>query len=240
MTMTTGTIPRKANTGTPTFSADPLNSTYRWEIFLTPGLKGNKVPMMDGYSKGMGFENTNKVELLYKKLVNPLLPYLYKSDLILIYEQTPGLPKHLHAKLLELYPRDFGAYGWVKETTPITDFLKQYYSEYLHTGRIPPIEDRRKNVRQPVYMKELDHSIYNFKTLPELQAFCRSKVEKYSAQCMHGWYYRHADFQPELFENDISGALAHAAHTAPSHEVAQPVRETINQMYDKFDAKREK
>jgi hypothetical protein len=228
---TTGTIPRKPNTGTPRFEADPMNSTYRWELYLTAGLKGNRVPLMDGYSKGMGFENTNKVELLYRKLVNPLLPYLSKCDVIIIYEQNRGLPKDMHPKLLELYPHSFGAHGWVKETPVITNFLETYYSEYVRTGTMPPVEDRRKNVRQPFYMADLDHSKHSFKDQEELKKFCSARVEKYSAQCMTGWYYRHADFQPELFENDVTEALTHTVHTAKTAEAAAAAMSAMHGKY---------
>jgi hypothetical protein len=175
------------------------------------------------------------VELLYRKLVNPLLPYLHKCDVIVIYEQNRGLPKEFHPKLIELYPRNFGTFGWVKETPVISEFLTTYYSEYIRTGILPPIEDRRKNIRQPVYMADLDHSKYNFQNQDELRAFCRSRVEKYSAQCMHGWYYRHADFQPELFENDVTDALTHTVHTAKTAEAASAAASAL---HSKFTANR--
>ncbi|GAB3958256.1 hypothetical protein GCM10028805_52240 [Spirosoma harenae] len=239
MTANSGYIPRKPNTRTPKFEADPMNSTFRWELYLTAGRAGNKVPMMDGYSKGMGFENTNKVELLYKKLINPLLPYMSKCDVIIVYEQNRALPKHLHTKLLELYPRSFGAHSWLKDTPTITDFIGQYYAEYLKSGTMPPIEDRRKNVRQPVYMKELDHSIYQFKSLQQLKDFCREKSPKYSEQCMFGWFHRHADFQPELFEvANLAADLSHAASTSTTAEGAGAAVNAIDQMNNKFKVNR--
>ncbi|QIP14714.1 hypothetical protein G8759_19895 [Spirosoma aureum] len=233
-----GTIARKPNTGIPKFEADPINSTFRWELYLTAGRKGNSVPLMDGYSKGMGFENTNRLELLYKKLINPVLPYLTRCDLIVIYENDRRILKQLQPKILELYPHDFVAHGWVKETAVITDFLSTYYNEYVHTGIMPPIEDRRKNVRQTVYFAELDHSKQNFETLEQLRAFCESKFSKYSAQCMTGWFYRHADFQPELFEADKSEALAHTIHTASTLEAAQAAQVGLNSLYGKHASKR--
>lgn len=202
-----------------------MNSTFRWEMYLTPGLKGNKVPLLDGYSKGKGFENTNKLELLYKKLVNPVLPYLSRCDGIVIYEQTRGLPKALHTKLIELHPREFVAYGWIKETEPIMSFLNDYYTLFLTTGQLPPIEDRRRNVRQPVYFVELDHSKYNFTSKEELLAFCKALIPKYSAKCMETWFFKHVDFQPELFITDNSAELNHAINTASTYEAAEEARQ---------------
>ena len=226
-------IPRKALEANK-FQADPMNSTYRWEFYLTPGRAGNRVALLDGYSKGLGFENTNKVELLYKKLINPILPYLVKCDYIIIYEQDKGLPKQYHTKLLELYPRDFQAHSWVGESPVFTDYLDLYYRDYIKSGKMPPVEDRRKNVRQPLYLKDLDHTTRVFGDLDELKRFCAERKEKYSPQCMYAWYYKHAEFQPELFENDITGTLQHVAHTSPTAEGAQAA---INQLASKYNAR---
>lgn len=234
MTMTTGAIPRKPNTGAPKFEADPMNSTFRWEMYLTPGRQGNKVPILDGYSKGFGYENTNKVELLYKKLINPLLPYLIKCDAIIIYEQKAGLPKDLHPVRLELLPTTYKAFDWVNQTIPILDFLEAYYAEYRRTGTMSPIEDRRKNVRQAFYDPGLDHSKYNFRTHEELNAFCcdPARIAKHSAKCMEIWYYRHAEFQPELFEHTTQyvEALAHAKNIAKNDTEATAAANTLNQL----------
>lgn len=223
---------RTPNAGTQKFEADPINSTYRWELYLTPGQPGNKVALMDGYSKGFGYENTNKVDLLYKKLINPLLPYLFKCDCIVIYEQRAGLPKNLHPVLIELYPRDFQVYSWVRETAPIVSFLNTYYAEYIRTGTMPPIEDRRKNARQAFLNPELDHSKYDFRTADELKDFCSRHVQKYSARCMETWYFKHAEFQPELFENapQMIDALNHAKNTAQTQEAAQAAQSSLNSM----------
>jgi hypothetical protein len=237
MTMS-GTIPRRPNTGAPKFQADPINSTFRWELYLTAGLKGNSVPLMDGYSKGMGFENTNKLELLYKKLVNPILPYISRCDLIVVYEQDRRILKHLHPKLLELYPRNFKAHGWLKETTAITDFLENYYTNYIQAGTLPPLEDRRKNVRQTVYFKELDHSKHTFKTIDELKDFCTSHVQKFSYECMRGWYFRHADFQPELFGSDVAAALQQTMNESTTYERAKAAQEGLQSLYGKHTSNR--
>ncbi|RYC69774.1 hypothetical protein [Spirosoma sordidisoli] len=229
---------RKPNTGTPEFSADPINSTYRWELHLTPGHPRNRVALLDGYSKGMGFENTNKLVLLYRKLVNPVLPYLSRCDKIIIFEQNPGLPKEFHTKLLEIMPHDYRAFGWVASDSFINEFLQSYYAEYKQTGIITPVEDRRKNVRKAFYVPELDHSKYDFKTQQELQDFCRRLVNKYSAQCMTIWYHKHAEFQPELFSTDVTGALQHQVHAAPSAEAAEAALSQITEMQSKFNTRK--
>ena len=233
---------RIPNNGATKFEADPINSTYRWELYLTPGVRGNKVPLMDGYSKGIGYENTNKVDLLYKKLINPLLPYLFKCDAIVIYEQKAGLPKHLHPVLIELYPRDYQVHSWVKETAPLVEFLNTYYTEYVRTGSMPPIEDRRKNARQAFLNPELDHSKHTFLSADELKNFCYSRIQKYSAKCMETWYFKHADFQPELFENipQMVDSLNHAKNTAQTHEAAQAAQSSLDSMLNntKFKSNR--
>lgn len=238
MTASTGQIPRKPHVGASKFEADPINSTFRWELYLSPGKYGNKVPILDGYSKGMGFENTNRVDLLYKKLVNPILPYLYKCDSIIIYQQDTGLPKHLHPVCLELYPRTYKAFGWVGELTPILDFLDRYYAEFVHTGTMPPLEDRRRNARQAFYHQELDHTKVSFTSLRELHEYCYhpSRIARHSATCMEKWYYAHAQHQPELFENapQLAQALQHAMHTAPTYEAQQAALEGMQNLYNKF------
>jgi hypothetical protein len=214
---------RKAND----FEADPLHSTYRWELYLTPGHPQNKVGLLDGYSKGQGFENTNKVVLLHRKLVNPILPYLSRCDEIVIYENMPGIAKEFHKKLLELYPRTFTPHGWIKDDMTITDYLERFYESFLQNGKMAPLEDRRKNARQSVYMAELDHSSYNFESLDELKRFCRYHTAKYSYQAMKGWYESHANFQPELFQSDNTENLTHAVHQAKTQEQAQTAMDAI-------------
>ncbi|RYC69836.1 hypothetical protein [Spirosoma sordidisoli] len=242
MTMQPAAYNRKPNTGTPKFEADPINSTFRWELYLTPGNARNRISLMDGYSKGMGFENPNKVLLLYRKLINPLLPYLSRCDAMVIYEQVPGLPKELHTKVLEIYSNQYRAHGWVKDTAVITEYLDNYFNHYVRTGTMPPLEDRRKNVRQPVYMQELDHTKHHFATLDELRVFCRSRSEKYSEICMRGWYYRHAEYQPELFENEvtdmITDALAHQVHTATTYEEAERAQNSLTNLLTKHKSNR--
>ncbi|MVM35015.1 hypothetical protein GO755_33620 [Spirosoma sp. HMF4905] len=237
MTAITGNIPRKPNTGTPKFEADPMNSTFRWEIYLTQGQHGNKVPILDGYSKGMGYENTSRVDLLYKKLINPILPYLHKSDTIVIYQQDPGLPKHLHPVVLELLPRQYFAYDWVGQTTPITHFLDRYYNEFIYSGTMPPTEDRRKNARQAFYHAELDHTRHSFASLEELHNFCYqpSRIAKHSATCMEKWYYIHAQYQPELFENgpQLADNLQHAKDIAPNSDSAQAAQNSLQALYNR-------
>ncbi|WP_461102183.1 hypothetical protein [Spirosoma koreense] len=224
------TIPRRPLSEVK-FQADPINSTFRWELYLTPGKPGNRVALMDGYSKGLGFENTNKVELLYKKLINPILPYLSRCDRIVICEQDKGLPKAYHPVLIDLYPHDFAAYEWVKDSAFLMDYLKRYYNEFIHTGKLPPLEDRRKNARQAVYFADLDHSKHTFRTLQELKDFCAERKQKYSNECMVAWYYKHAEFQPELFDVDNTADLQHIIHTAKTGEEAQ---RAIDSMHAKF------
>ncbi|WP_080056744.1 hypothetical protein [Spirosoma aerolatum] len=223
--------PYSRNTTKETFESDPLNSTFRWVMELTPGYPGNKVPEMTGYSKGKGPENPNKLTLLYKKLINPVLPYLIKCDLITVYEQNAALPKDLHPVILELFPHTFKAYGWLYDTPVITDYLEMYYKHYVRTGKVPPIEDRRKNVRQEFYNPELDHSKYNFRNLQELKDFCHARIEKFSRKCMETWYYKHSAFQPELFNNDISADLQHAVHTATTAEGANAAMQELLKKY---------
>ena len=203
------------------FEADSLNSTFRWEMELTPGLPGNKVAFMDGYSKGKGNENINRLTLLYKKLVNPVLPYLSRCNSIFIYEQDNNLPKPYHPVLLKLYPHGFQALGWVREAPVIVNFLNTYYSTYVRTGSMPALEDRRKNARQQFFNPDLDHSRYTFKTREELAEFCRQRVNVYSLTCMNIWYHKHADLQPELFTTDNREAAQHVINTASTLEQAQ-------------------
>lgn len=238
MTATPNRIPRRPNTGAPKFEADPLNSTYRWEFILTAGHPMNRVPILDGYSKGLGFENPNHVELLFKKLQNPILGYLDRSDAIVIYRQNTALPKQYHTVLLELYPHRFEAFDWLRETKPIMDWLTTFYQEYRRTGKMPPVEDRRKNSRQNFYIPELDHSKHQFRNMQELQEFCRKNTEKYSLTCMQTWYHKHAQFQPELFQEDVADALVHVAHTATTAEASQAARTELNNLYNRFPSNR--
>ncbi|RIV20558.1 hypothetical protein DYU11_21165 [Fibrisoma montanum] len=232
------TYARRPNTGSPKFEADPIGSTYRWELYLTPGHPLNKVGLMDGYSKGMGFENPNKVVLLHRKLMNPLLPYLTRCDAILVFENNKALPKEYHKKLIELRSNDFKTFDWVQKDTFLNQFLNAYYTEFIQTGTMPPVEDRRKNVRKAEYMAELDHSKYTFKTLEELTQFCQSRYEKYSATCMNDWFAKHADFQPELFNADIENALIHQVHSSPTQEGAQLAIDQLNKMYGRHPSSR--
>lgn len=234
----TANYDRRPNTGTPKFEADPINSTYRWELYLTPGQARNTVGLLDGYSKGMGYENTNQVQLLYRKLVNPLLPYLSRCDTIIVYRQVHGLPKEFHTKLLELYRHDFKTFDWVAEDRFLNNFLHNYYEEYVQKGTMPALEDRRKNARKSVLMAELDHTKYQFKSLAELQDFCDRMSYKYSQTCMLGWYHSHAQFQPELFESDITDAVAHAVHQAATLEEAQSARSALNSFYNQHPSQR--
>ncbi|GAB3550684.1 hypothetical protein [Spirosoma fluminis] len=229
---------RKPNTGSPKFEADPLNSTFRWELHLTAGHPLNRVPLMDGYSKGIGFENPNRVELLHRKLMNPLLPYLGRCDAIIVFEQNAALPKPYHKALIELKPRSFKTFEWVQQDQFINDFLEAYYSEYVRKGTMPALEDRRKNVRQQFYIPELDHSKHNFKSLEELTQFCQSRIEKYSATCMNDWFTKHSDFQPELFNADIEEALTHRVHSSPTYEGAQAAQAMLQSMYSKHQTNR--
>lgn len=227
----TGIYPRK-NFAPKKFESDPLNSTYRWELYLTPGYPGNKVGVLDGYSKGHGAEASNKVQLLRSKLVNPVLPYLKRCTEIVIFEQNAVLPKHMHKEILILkhdnfYPQE----QWIRDTPIIMDFLTAYYTEYTKTGQMPGKEDRRKNVRQPHYFEELNHSNHTFQNLQELKDFCRSKVGRFSEQCMKEWYAIHAEFQPELFQTDDSNALKHMVNTASTYEAAQAA---MSELHRKF------
>lgn len=211
-----------------------MNSTFRWEFYLTQGHPLNKVAIMDGYSKGAGFENPNKVLLMLRKLENPVLPYLTRCDTIVIYEQIKGLPKDYHTKIIELYPREYSVHGWVKDDLAVNQFLDAYYTTYVRTGKMPAAEDRRKNARKAVYMEELDHSRYNFQNQKELVDFCKRLVPKYSYEAMKGWYQSHSQFQPELFENNIVGAMTQAIHEAPNLEQAQAAQAAIGGLLNKF------
>lgn len=230
-----GTYPRKAFNA-PKFESDPLNSTYRWEIDLTIGHPDNssRVQQMVGYSKGAGAENPNRVLLLYRKITNPLVRYLYKADRITIFEQIPGVPPAYHIKLMTLYRQEFETFSWVKEDVFFNQFLINLYAEYLKHGKLPPEEDRRKNVRKDVYFAELDHSKLTFATHQDLVDFCKARIEKFSRECMKGFYQAHRDFQPELFENDIHRAALHAKHEAPTSDAAQAIYSGINNMHAKF------
>jgi hypothetical protein len=223
---------RNPNSNAQKFKSDPLNSTYRWEIYLDPGHSGNRVPILDGYSKGIGLENTNKIELLLKKLQNPVLTYLNRCKEIVIYENISQLPKTSHPVLLELKPREWQAYGWLHDDLAVGGFLEAYYKHYVMTGTLPPAEDRRKNARQAFYMEELDHAKYIFPTKQQLIDFCTRLVPKYSRTCMLDWYRAHSQYQPELFEHDLTEVIQNVVNESSTLEQAQAAQ-SLNDMINK-------
>ena len=184
------------------FKSDPKNSTFRWECDMTDdGI--NRVPQIEGYSKGIGFELTNKAELLIKKLENPLLTYLQKSDEIRVYENLIELPsgqtvmqtKDRQKLLVVLTRKQFSTLDWVSGDAVIEHRLQELY-DHLEFGTVAAAvtTGRRKNV----WFDELSHTKYDFASVDELNAFCRSMAPKYGTACMHKWHIAHLAMQPNL------------------------------------------
>ncbi len=180
------------------FEADPLNSTFRWVIHLDPNHARNRVAQLDGYSKGMGYENNNKVQLLLNKLRNPLLGYVEKALLIEVFEQQGGVLKERHPRLITLSPHGYHCADWVAENELICQFLKGVYDTYLTTGQLPSVENRRNNRRQGAYQRDLKHDLYRFNDHGALQVFCREQSAHYGQECMRSWYYSHLRLFPAL------------------------------------------
>ncbi|MBO0953240.1 hypothetical protein [Fibrella forsythiae] len=217
------------------FKSDPASSTYRWEIDLTQD-GTNRVSLMEGYSKGQGFELTNKAELLIRKLGNPLSLYLPKSDEIRLYEnltqlpsgQTLRIPKEQQICILVLYRSGFKAHSWVAQCEPILTHLNGIYQVLTSTGQPP--QHRPGNARKKVWFPELDHSKYTFGSQEQLQLFCRSMLPRHGAECMNKWWKAHLAMQPELATP--GPALLQTPPTGSEHQATQAATQAL---YTKFN-----
>ncbi|MBO0953088.1 hypothetical protein [Fibrella forsythiae] len=217
------------------FKSDPQASSFRWEIDLTQD-GHNRVSLIEGYSKGQGFELTNKAELLMRKITNPLSPYLQKSDEIRVYENLKELPtgklmqvpKQDQVCILILYRTNYKALSWVRHTDPLLEHLNSLYTLLNATGRLP--QERSTNARKKVWFPELDHSKYTFANQEELKVFCRSMVEKHGSACMAKWWNAHLGMQPEL--TTPGPALLQTPPTGSEHQATQAATQGL---YDKFN-----
>ncbi|MEZ0610469.1 hypothetical protein ACAW74_18285 [Fibrella sp. WM1] len=206
--VTTGTSPRTHKAVK--FKSDPQQSTFRWECDMTND-GTNRVPQIEGYSKGMGFECTNKAELLIRKLQNPLGLYLQKTDEIRIYENLLELPsgqliqrtKDSQPLILTMTRTGYLAHSWVKEAEAVLYHLQRLYDTLKNAAGSPlPRETGR---RRNVWFDELNHANYTFKSLEELRTFCSSLVPTYGRPCMLKWWTAHLAIQPELAEPEAIG-----------------------------------
>lgn len=179
------------------FTADPVNSTFRWVFHFTPGM--NSVKFMDGYSKGQGLENTNDRMLLMKKLQNPLLPKLGVCDKIEVFKNDFSIAKERHELVLELFPHEYAIYGEFQSDPFIIRFLNEFYTTYLETGKIAPPTAPEKQVSQKDLVKggELSHAI-KFNSHDQLFDFITRNERKYGTGFMKSWYWKHLEIQPEL------------------------------------------
>lgn len=217
------------------FKSDPQSSSFRWEIDMTQD-GHNRVSLIEGYSKGQGFELTNKAELLMRKITNPLSPYLQKSDEIRVYENLKELPtgklmqvpKQDQVCILILYRTDYKALSWVRHTDPVLTHLDALYTLLNATGRLP--QERSTNARKKVWFPELDHSKYTFGNQEELKVFCRSMVERHGTACMNKWWNAHLGIQPEL--TTPGPAIVQSAPTGSEHQATQAATQGL---YTKFN-----
>jgi len=179
------------------FKSDPANSKFRWVFHFTPGMPGNSVTTMDGYSKGQGAENSNDRVLLIKKLQNPLLPKFKNCDMIEVFINDFSMPKEKHDRVLVLYPHTFELYGEYQDDQYITNYLEKFYQEFLETGKMEAPEPAQMPITRAALQGELNHSI-RFKTHQELSNYLRKYNQKYGESFMKAWYWKHLEIQPEL------------------------------------------
>lgn len=231
----------KRTLGAPKFKSDPRQSSFRWEIDLTDdGI--NRVPMIEGYSKGQGFECTNKGELLIRKLQNPLAVYLSKCDEIRVYENLTELksgqfvqvPKNDQVLLLRFNRVLFYSYNWVAQSPPVENFVQYLINQFSNNSGQPIAHQtgRRKNQWFP----ELKHDQYTFATLAELNAFCNRMTPQFGKACMQKWWLAHTAFQPELIAPENSGQAI--LQTPAQHVHQQATQQAAQALYNKFGTAR--
>jgi len=120
---------------------DPVNSSFRWDIYLRPEYRKSRRKFISGYSKGIDTpENEDLTYVLDSRLLKNVWlqnEYCKKSERIEVFENVAG-QRGRH--IFTLYPDDFQDVGGIADTE-LEDKLIQCYQ------LMRKLQDRDKPLR---------------------------------------------------------------------------------------------
>lgn len=217
----------------PDFIADKVDSTYRWEIYLTNG------KILDGYSKSQNrAENQDKEALLLGCLTRLLNNgYLDKSFQLLFYRRE-FLHRSQDTPILQLNDEDFEPFDILKLQLPITEFLERVYkARKLKKSGL----DYKEFLPKPKPFRHTEendflHSKTRFPTFESLINHCKYLLEekKYPRQSVENFYRKLRWNYTEYTDSVGQQPAPTAAPQAPvrrASEVSPPVTSEAHAHY---------
>ena len=151
---------------------DPINSTYRHEIYLRNG------KVLTGYSKGLNVNEMPDKDRLIQVVIGRLyrngylhpksVGYAQETNEIIFYFNDPVEPDWI----CSLYPRSYRLAPGQADNKLLINFLNRFY-EQIKTGK-----ERKNLVKEPRHQKLLDKS-RRFKSEQELLSFVNEAIDKY-------------------------------------------------------------
>lgn len=221
-----------SNPTKPKFIGDPLNATYRWELYLTNG------KIFDGYSKAKGMDEKKDKQALLQDCIARLLNngYLDKCYQMFFYERGDS-HRSQDQLILEMYPHGCKPHASLELDLSTCNFLDRIY-DARRTGQgknfkelLPPRVSNREQEKI-----DFAYSKARFPTQGDLHTYCVNvMLKKYARPRVEAWY--------EACKINYTQALTSATAPAPQPDVynqqaAAAAQRTIQGLHNKFSSNR--